>query len=228
MVFVLLGWPPDGPTLRLDHRRFVYAGKFVLGSTGKAVVWDESAAGDWDESAAGDWDESAPGDEATTPDCEAVLAAASFSPDRTDDDRLVVRYLTVRDDRQGEGLGSRLLAFVADRAEARGYERVRIGVNNPAAYVAAVRAGFGFTGEETGLAELVCERPGSRDPATFREGLDRFRGRDLEPAALDRLAERRAAGPPAVVDPPAGRDATEAGSAASGGDGAERTADPGS
>ena len=38
MEYVLLGWPPDGPTLRLDHRRFAYAGKFVMSTTGKAVV----------------------------------------------------------------------------------------------------------------------------------------------------------------------------------------------
>jgi GNAT superfamily N-acetyltransferase len=187
MEFTLLGWPPNAPTLRLDYRRFAYAGKFVLGSTGKAVVREgERGAGEYDDH---------------------LLAAASFDPDRTDPDRLVVRYVTVRDDRRGEGLGARLLAFVAARAAERGHDRVRIAVNNPAAYVAAHRAGFAFTGTETGLAELVCERPADQ-PATvdadaYRSGLDRYRERDLDDEALARLDGKRAAGPPSVVDPPA-------------------------
>jgi GNAT superfamily N-acetyltransferase len=187
MDFALLGWPPDVPTLRLDYRRFAYAGKFVRGSTGKAVVREgERGEGEYDDH---------------------LLAAASFDPDRTDPDRLVVRYVTVRDDRRGEGLGARLLAFVAARAADRRYDRVRIAVNNPAAYVAAHRAGFAFTGTETGLAELVCERPATcpadHDADAYRSGLDRYRERDLDAEALARLDEKRAAGPPAVVDPPA-------------------------
>jgi GNAT superfamily N-acetyltransferase len=187
MEFALLGWPPAGPTLRLDYRRFAYAGKFVLGSTGKAVVREgERGTGEYDDH---------------------VLAAASFGPDRTDADRLVVRYVTVRDDRQGEGLGARLLAFVADRATDR-YDRVRIAVNNPAAYVAAHRAGFAFTGRETGLAELVCERPADRPAASdadaYRSGLDRYRERGLAPDAVARLDEKCAAGPPSVVEAPGG------------------------
>jgi GNAT superfamily N-acetyltransferase len=187
MDVALLGWPPDAPTLRLDHRRFAYAGKFVRGSTGKAVAREgERSEGEYDDH---------------------LLAAASFDPDRTDDACLVVRYVTVRDDRRGEGLGSHLLAFVAARAADRGYDRVRIAVNNPAAYVAAHRAGFAFTGAETGLAELVCERPAARsadpDPDAYRDGLDRYRERDLDDEALARLDEKREAGPPSVVDPPA-------------------------
>jgi GNAT superfamily N-acetyltransferase len=194
MEFALLGWPPDAPTLRLDYRRFAYAGKFVLGSTGTAVVRDGAAdpASEYDDH---------------------LLAAASFSADRTDDDYLVVRYVTVRDDRQGEGLGARLLAFVAARAADR-YDRVRIAVNNPAAYVAAYRAGFGFTGRETGLAELVCERPADRpaprDADAYRAGFDRYRERDLATDDVARLDEKAAAGPPAVVDPPAGVDPGDA------------------
>jgi len=195
MEFALLGWPPDSPTLHLDYRRFAYAGKFVVGSTGKAVV----QAGEKRDS---EYD-------------DHVLAAASFSPDRTDDDCLCIRYVTVRDDRQGEGLGARLLAFVAARAAGR-YDRVRIAVNNPAAYVAAHRAGFAFTGRETGVAELVCERPAAkpapRDTDAYRAGLDRYRERDLGTDALARLDEKRAAGPPSVVDPPAGVDDAEPGS----------------
>ncbi|WP_251328355.1 GNAT family N-acetyltransferase [Haloplanus pelagicus] len=190
MEFACLGWPPDAPTLRLDYRRFAYAGKFVLGSTGKAVVRDGAA----DDGEFDDW----------------VLAAASFSADRTDADRLVVRYVTVRENRRGEGLGPRLLAFVADRADDRGYDRVRIAVNNPVAYRAAHRAGFAFTGAETGLAELVCERPAARpaDRPTdrYRDGLARYRDRDLGDGMAARLADWLDGEPPPVVDPPADAD----------------------
>jgi GNAT superfamily N-acetyltransferase len=192
MEFALLGWPPGGPTLRLDYRRFAYAGKFVLETTGTAVVRDGR------------------GTDRTEYD-DHVLAAASFSPDRTDADTLAIRYVTVRDDRQGEGLGARLLAFVADRAADRGYDRVRVAVNNPAAYVAAHRAGFAFAGAETGLAELVCERPAARpadcEADAYRDGLDRYRARDLDDGTLARLDEKRAAGPPTVVESPEGVDA---------------------
>jgi hypothetical protein len=230
MDFALLGWPPDGPTLRLDYRRFAYAGKFVLESTGKAVVRESveprATGSSVEPRATGSSVEPRATGSSVEPRAtgnrpeadedgeydEGVLAAASFDPDRTDDTCLVVRYVTVRDDRQGEGLGSRLLAFVAARASDRGYDRVRIAVNNPTAYVAAHRAGFAFIGEETGLAELVCERPAARpadrDADTYREGLDRYRDRDLGAAALARLDERRAAGPPAIVEPPEGVDET--------------------
>ncbi|MFB6108669.1 MAG: GNAT family N-acetyltransferase [Haloplanus sp.] len=188
MEFVVLGWPPDGPTLRLDYRRFAYAGKFVMTATGKAVARDPTEAvpeGEYDE---------------------AVHAAVAFNEDRTDETTLWVRYVTVRADRRGEGLGPRLLAFVADRAARRGYDRVRIAVNNPFAYQAAFRAGFGFTGEETGIAELVCERPGPRDRATYQSGLDRYRARDLDDPEAAFLDRKRGAEPPATVEVPAGVD----------------------
>lgn len=164
----LLGWPPDGPTLRLDHRRFSYAGKFVMSSTGKAVVREGGA----------------------------VIGAVAFNEDRTDSGTLWLRYITVRADRRGEGVGPRLLAFVRDRARERGYDRVRIAVNNPFAYEACYRAGFGYTGRETGIAELVLEHPGDRSRAAYQTGLDAFRERDLsgdERAFLDR---RQGAEPP--------------------------------
>jgi len=206
MDVALLGWPPDAPTLRLDYRRFAYAGKFVLGSTGKAVV--RGRKGDAGEQRRAS--ESRP--RAIDGDFDDwVLAAASFSADRTDDGCLVVRYVTVREDRQGDGLGSRLLVFVADRAATRDYDRVRIAVNNPAAYRAAYRAGFAFTGAETGLAELVCERPAARPaerpPAQYRDGLERYRGRDLNEGLAARLGDWIGSDPPAVVTRPAGVDA---------------------
>lgn len=127
----LLGWPPDGPKLRLDYRQFSYAGKFVMTNTGKAVARDDGE----------------------------VVAAVAFNEDRTDPDTLWLRYVTVRQDRRGEGIGPRLCRFVRDRAIERGYDRLRIAVNNPFAYEALYRSGFGYTGEQTGIAELVLEYP---------------------------------------------------------------------
>jgi GNAT superfamily N-acetyltransferase len=181
MEFVVLGWPPDGPTLRLDWQRFSYAGKFVMSSTGKAVVRDPAATSDGEFA-------------------DDVLAAVAFNPDRTDPDALWLRYVTVRDDWRGEGLGPRLCAFVAERALDRGYARLRIAVNNPYSYEALYKAGFGYTGRETGLAELVLERPGDRSVERYRAGLDRFRERDL--SADERAFLDARTGVPAVVDPP--------------------------
>ena len=189
MEIEVLGWPPDGPTLRLDYRRFSYAGKFVMSNTGKAVVRDPEAATD------SEWD-------------DGVLAAVAFNEDRTDPSTLWLRYVTVRDDFRGEGLGPRLCRFVTERGAERGYDRVRIGVNNPYAYEALYRAGFAFTGEDTGVAELVLERPTSRDAAdrsaeTYQAGLDRYRERDLSDAEVAFLARKTGSEPPtaAASDP---------------------------
>ncbi len=173
MEFALLGWPDDDHPLRLDYREFAYAGKFVMTSTGKAVVGDDG-----------------------------VVAAAAFDADRTDPDTLCVRYITVRRDRQGEGLGPRLLGFVRERAAQRGYERLTIGVNNPFSYQAAYRAGFAFTGEETGLAELTLEWPGDRSVERYRNGLAVFRQRDLSGDEEAFLAEKLDSEPPDVIDAP--------------------------
>jgi GNAT superfamily N-acetyltransferase len=166
----VLGWPPDGPRLRLDHERFAYAGKFVMTNTGKAVAREE-------------------GD---------LVAAVAFNADRTDECALWLRYVTVGRGRRGEGLGPRLCDFVAERAVDREFELVRIAVNNPFAYEALYKAGFGFTGETTGIAELVLERPGDRSRERYRAGLDRFRERDLSPEEREFLADRADADPPAV------------------------------
>jgi GNAT superfamily N-acetyltransferase len=176
----LLGWPADGPTLRLDHERFAYAGKFVMSDTGKAVV---RADGD-------------------------VVAAASFSPDRTDADVLRIRYVTVRADRRGEGLGPRLAEFVVQRARERGFAEVKIAVNNPYAYEALYRAGFRYTGDRTGIAELVLARHLDETvtrpddgTATYRAGLERFDERDLTDAERAFVERQLSTGPPAVGDP---------------------------
>lgn len=193
VAYAWLGWPEDGPTLRLDHRAFAYAGKFVMSSTGKAVAYDPGPTGERDLS------ESA-----------SVVAAAAFSADRSDASTLKLRYLTVRDERRGDGLGARLAAFVAVRAGER-YDRVAIGVNNPFSYEALYKAGFAWTGGTSGLAELVLARPagagdpGDRAAARYRAGLERFREReDLDEAEVAFIDGRAAADPPAVVPPPDG------------------------
>jgi GNAT superfamily N-acetyltransferase len=164
-------WPPAGEALALDHERFIYGGKFNTARTAKAVARDE-------------------GD---------VVAAVAFNEDRTDADTLRLRYVTVRVDRRAEGIGPRLLRFTADRAREHGYERVQIAVNNPYAYEAAYRAGFGFTGEETGMAELLMTFPSEREPARYREGLSVLRERDL-PADQEAFLADADAGPPESLD----------------------------
>ena len=195
----LLGWPPDGPRLRLDHERFSYAGKFVIPNTGKAVVRPGPNDGIQGEAA----DTASEGEAADTASegdgYDAVLAAAAFNEDRTDAATLWIRYITVRTDHRGEGIGPELAAFVAERAVARGYERVRIAVNNPFAYEALYKAGFVYTGETTGIAELVLERPGDRSAARYRDGISEFRGREnLSDAERAFVAESR--------EPPDGAD----------------------
>ena len=210
MEYVLLGWPENGPTLTLDYREFSYAGKFVMSSTGKALVRSPT-----DGAVTGP---------AVTEEGEAaadVVAAAAFNEDRTDADVCWIRYITVRSDRRGDGIGPRLATFVADRARERGYDRARIAVNNPFAYQALYRAGFHFTGEETGVAELVLDRPlgdarneregpnRDRSLETYQAGLDRYRERagseehpDLSADERDFLRAKRGAAPPEPIDSP--------------------------
>ncbi|MFW5911406.1 MAG: GNAT family N-acetyltransferase [Halolamina sp.] len=205
MEFALLDWPEAGPTLRLDFREFSYAGKFVMSNTGKAVARDPGESRPTPPRVDADVDRPEPGS-AHDPFERDVVAAAAFNEDRTDPGVLWIRYITTRHDRRGEGIGARLAAFVAERADARGYRRCRIAVNNPFAYHALYKAGFVYTGRETGLAELVLERPGERDAATYQCGLDTFRDddddRDLsddERAFLARLDD--AAAPDLVPTP---------------------------
>jgi len=183
--FELLGFPPDAPTLRLDHERFAYAGKFVLSSTGKAVVRDASESVDSGEAA-------------------TLIGAASFSEDRDDPARARIRYVTVREDRRGGGVGPRLLRFTAD-ALGEQFAAVAIGVNNPIAYQACYRAGFVWTGRETGMAELLLRYdPGGATAERYRAGFAVFEARDL-PEPHRAVLERHADGePPAVVDVPGG------------------------
>ncbi|QCC52508.1 GNAT family N-acetyltransferase [Halapricum salinum] len=172
MEFELLGWSEDGPTLQLDYEQFSYAGKFVMSSTGKAVV---------------------------RADGHGIVAAAAFDPDRTDDATLRIRYVTVRRDCRGEGIGARLLRTVRQRAADQGFDRVVIAVNNPFAYEAATKAGFGYSGERTGVAERVLVWPSEERDSRYREGLESFLERDLSDTEATFIRSREE--PPAVVDP---------------------------
>ena len=246
MAFVVLGWPDDKPRLRLDYRRFAYAGKFVTGRLGVAVV--RSAAVDTNcgavdtnrdtvdtngdtvdtnrgASGASDVDidpnhtrssaslPALPDGLSESDFADDILAAVAFSADRTDEETLWLRYLTVRRDLRGSGreLGPRLAAFITARAADRGYQRARIAVNNVFSYRALYKAGFAYTGRQTGIAELVLERPTARPAAVsrsrYRRGLSVFAEREgLSPAERTFLDARREGDPPplcsAVTEPP--------------------------
>jgi hypothetical protein len=187
--YAVLGGPDEGPTFRLDWERFAYAGKFVMSNTGKAVAFEGAPLGERE-----DW----PPD-AREAETEDVVGAVSFNEDRTDDAVAWLRYVTVRGDRRGDGTGAQLCAFAADHLLAD-YDRVQIAVNNPFAYEALHKAGFGFTGEETGIAELVLARPCADRAARYQDGLDRYRERDLSESERDFLDRKAGARPPDVLD----------------------------
>jgi len=215
MEYALVCPPGAGETLRLDYRTFAYAGKFVVGKPGKAVIRTADggpAAPDWEP------DEPLPG----TVDAEAfddgVIAAVSFSADRTDPACCRLRYVTVHAARRGEGIGPRLIRETVADLSAAGFDRVKIAVNNPFAYEACHKCGFAYTGERTGIAELELARPAATparvDPQRYREGLEAFRETDGELTRAERrfVAERLERGPPGTDGPAGGRgDATETG-----------------
>ena len=179
MEFTVLGAAGTGASCRLDYRAFAYAGKFVTGDTGKAVL--ETGDG---SAAAPAWtpDRSVPETVDPADFDESVVAAVSFSPDRTDPTCCRLRYVTVHAARRGEGIGpvlvSRTVRWLADA----GYDRVRIAVNNPFAYEALYKCGFAYTGERTGIAELERARPAGAPAAVdadrYREGQEAFRETD--------------------------------------------------
>jgi GNAT superfamily N-acetyltransferase len=175
MRFELRGDGRAGPTLDLDHRVFAYAGKFVMSGTGKSVATDQGE----------------------------IVGAVAFSQDRSDASAVRLRYVTVRDDRRGEGIGPRLLRFTAAEIGAE-YERVLIAVNNPIAYQACYRAGFVFTGEETGIAEVLLVYDPARDRSreAYNAGLDAFDGRDLPATHQSVIDRHRGSEPPPAVDRP--------------------------
>ena len=155
MEYAFLGGPGTETTLRLDYRAFAYAGKFVVGKPGKAVLRTPDgspAVPSWTSA------QSLPPTVDEHEFDDDVVAAVSFSPDRTDPDCCRLRYVTVHVARRGEGLGPRLVDRTVSRLADDGYDRVRIAVNNPFAYAALYKCGFAYTGVQTGLAELELER----------------------------------------------------------------------
>ena len=226
MEYALVGWPADGPQLRLDHREFSYAGKFVMSNTGKAVVrrvdgresaeceTDADASSAGDDEPVGDREIDSVGDREldSVSDREAdvdwieddrIVGAVAFNEDRTDSATAWLRYVTVRENSRGEGVGARLAKFATARLREEGYDRVRIAVNNPFAYHALYKAGFGYTGEQTGLAELVLVAPAERTRERYQSGLDVYREREeLSSAEREFLSAKAGAGPPdAIPDP---------------------------
>jgi len=179
MEYALVGGPDSGTTLRLDYRAFAYAGKFVVGAPGKAVLRTSDGS-----PAVPEWEP----DEPLPPTVEAsefdddVVAAISFSSDRTDPDCCRLRYVTVHVARRAEGLGPRLIDRTVARLAADGYDRVKIAVNNSFAYAALYKCGFAYTGENTGIAELVLERSAGEPAAGDDASGGRYR-RDCAPSA---------------------------------------------
>lgn len=205
MEYAVIATPDDGLGLRLDWERFSYAGKFVMTNTGKAVVAEDGILDD------PEWP---PAPRAA--DTPGVIAAVSFNRDRLDPETAWLRYVTVRRDRRGRGIGPRLCAFTADwLKEAFDVRRVRIAVNNPYAFDALHKAGFAWTGEETGLRERVLERPAVSVDATverrYVEGLRSYLetdGTDGTDAQRSFIEDRTRRGPPALVEVPKGEDYT--------------------
>ncbi|TKX74122.1 GNAT family N-acetyltransferase [Halorubrum sp. GN11_10-6_MGM] len=203
MEYALVCPPDEGTTLRLDYRAFAYAGKFVVGAPGKAVIRTPDGS-----PAAPDWEPDEPLPDTVDPEAfdEDVVAAVSFSPDRTDPATCRLRYVTVHAARRGEGIGPRLIGETVADLAAAGFDRVKIAVNNPFAYEACHKCGFAYTGERTGIAELELARPTAEpaavDAERYREGLRAFRETDGELSRAERrfVAERLERGPPSVDD----------------------------
>ena len=201
MEYALVCRPDEGATLRLDYRAFAYAGKFVVGAPGKSVIRTTDGS-----RAAPGWEPDEPLPDTVDPDAfdQDVVAAVSFSPDRTDPDCCRLRYVTVHAARRGEEVGPRLIRETAADLAADGFDRVKIAVNNPFAYEACHKCGFAYTGEQTGIAELELERPAATaapvEPGRYREGLAAFRETDGELTRAERrfVAERLERGPPGV------------------------------
>ncbi len=170
MEFVVKGDASGGPKLTLDHEQFSYAGKFVMTNTGKVVAREEGE----------------------------VVAAVSFNRDRSDETCVWLRYITVREDRRGDDVGAELAHVTASRL-LNTFDRVRIAVNNPFAYEALYKAGFGYTGEQTGIAELVLERPIDRSREMYLDGYNAFDERELSPEEQSFIATKTDGTPPGRI-----------------------------
>jgi len=94
-----------------------------------------------------------------------------------------------------------LLRYTAELLQDDRYDTVVIAVNNPVAYRACYRAGFIYSGQEAGIAELVLQYDpaGDRNEQQYRAGLSVFEERDLPP---DQQAVLELTGIPSVVEVP--------------------------
>lgn len=165
------GSPEGGPQVDVDHTRFRYAGKFNMTTTGKALLIKD----------------------------ETWIAIASFNRDRTCEDRVWLRYITVRDDHQQAGIGPRFLRSITKELREHA-SSVRIAVNNPYAYQAAYKSGFVFTGEQTGIAEVILEYPEIWTLHAYEAGLTEFTNREgLSEQEREFVSEKRHGPPPPVI-----------------------------
>ncbi len=170
---VLLGLE-EATSIVLPQEEFAYAGQYRMQRYGKAVL---TRRPDLPTAAA------------------AIIAALTTDRHRVHHDRLVVRTIDVRRAERGNGWGPLLLRSVLPAVATAGYTTVQINVNNPFAYIAACKAGFGWTGRTTGLAELMMTRPTDR-PSTwsrgrFIAGLSLYRRRRLATASRGLIARYR-------------------------------------
>lgn len=178
--YVLRAGPRGSAILDLDHELFPLAGDFVQ-PRGVAIAREDRTGHE-----------------------PAIVGAAAFDPDRTDLETVRIRAITVRTDRQGEGVGARLAAFVRGRLHDRGWSRVLIAVATPVAYHALHKAGFADTGTTTGFRERVLAHPQPEDPVSYATGLRWYLDQDPSPSEQSFVRERASAGAPGTVTVPFG------------------------
>jgi len=170
---VLLGLE-EATSIVLPQEEFAYAGQYRMKRYGKAVL---TRRPDRPTAAA------------------AIIAALSTDRHRIQENRLVVRTIDVRREARGNGWGPLLLRSVLPAVATAGFETIQINVNNPFAYIAACKAGFGWTGRTTGLAELIMTRPTDRPSrwsrGRFIAGLSLYRRRRLDTASRGLIARYR-------------------------------------
>ena len=131
----------------LDHEEFSYAGKFRL-PTNKVVARE----------------------------CDGDIVGVLSYDEERGSEATRIRYLSVRSDRQQQGVAADLVEEATDRL-LDDYPAVRISVNNPYAYGAVHRAGFGYTGDTGPQQEVVMQRP--HETGRYEEGLRKLLEADL-------------------------------------------------
>ena len=170
---VILGLE-EAISLDLPQEEFAYAGQYRMQRYGKAILTRRP--------------------ERPTA-AAAIIAALTTDRHRIHHDRMVVRTIDVRRAERGNGWGPLLLRSVAHAYSTAGFDTVQINTNNPFAYIAACKAGFGWTGRTTGLAELIMTRPTDRPTrwsrGRFIAGLSLYRHPRLDAAGRRLIARYR-------------------------------------